>query len=382
MTTSVPSDTRAATAKQLRRLRARRLALRLSLGVGLPTLLAAVYYGLLVQPQYESVTSFTIQSADGAGPGNALQLLVASVPGTAGRDVMLVREYIESRDMLALLIRDHGWVEHYADPNVDWFSRLAADAPFEDRYEYYLDHIDVEHNSESGVLTLSVRAFSPEKAQQFGQAILDASEHMVNELSERARRDRIELSQAEVRRAEERLSKARQELRQLQAERGDLDPARSAASLLEVRSRLEGELAIARAELSTLSATLQPDAPQLVEQRRRVAALQRQIDEQSRRLSSAEGDNIGDAIASFEPVVIEKEFAQRAYESALTSLELARVDAARQHRYLVRIAGPSEPDDPAYPRFWYSVLTVLALSFALLGIGTLLVASIREHANV
>ncbi|HEY8431699.1 MAG TPA: hypothetical protein VIL20_25140, partial [Sandaracinaceae bacterium] len=146
MTTSVPSDTRAATAKQLRRLRARRLALRLSLGVGLPTLLAAVYYGLLVQPQYESVTSFTIQSADGAGPGNALQLLVASVPGTAGRDVMLVREYIESRDMLALLIRDHGWVEHYADPNVDWFSRLAADAPFEDRYEYYLDHIDVEHN--------------------------------------------------------------------------------------------------------------------------------------------------------------------------------------------------------------------------------------------
>src|SRR5690606_3552031 len=111
------------------------------------------------------------------------------------------------------------------------------------------------------------------------------------------------------------------------------------------------------------------DAPQVVEQRRRVAALQRQIDEQSRRLSGADGEGLGDTIASFEPVVIEKEFAQRAYESALTSLELARVDAARQHRYLVRIAGPSRPEDPAYPRFWYAVLTVLALSFALLGIG-------------
>lgn len=382
MTTSVPSDTRAATAKQLRRLRARRLGLRLLLGVGVPTLLASIYYGALVQPQYESVTSFTIQSADGAGPGNALQLLVAAVPGTASRDVMLVREYVESRDMLALLIREHGWAEHYADANVDWFSRLAADAPFEDRYEYYLDHIDIEHDSQSGVLTLSVRAFSREKAQQLGQAILDASERMVNELNERARHDRIELSQAEVRRAEQRLSKARQDLRQLQAERGDLDPTRSAASLIEVRSRLESELAIARAELSTLSATLQPDAPQVVEQRRRVAALQRQIDEQSRRLSGADGEGLGDTIASFEPVVIEKEFAQRAYESALTSLELARVDAARQHRYLVRIAGPSRPEDPAYPRFWYAVLTVLALSFALLGIGTLLVASIREHANV
>ncbi len=382
MTTSVPSDTRAKTAKQLRKLRARRIALRLVIGVGVPTLLAALYYGTLVQPQYESVTSFTIQSADGAGQGSPLSLLVASVPGTAGRDVMLVREYVESRDMLALLIRDHGWAEHYAEPSVDYFSRLPSDAPFEDRYEHYLDHVDIEHDSESSVLTLSVRAFSAAKAEELGQAILDASERMVNELNQRAQSDRIELSQREVRLAEQRLTKARQDLRELQAQRGDLDPTRSAASLLEVRSRLEGELAIARAELSTLSATLQPSAPQVLEQRRRVAALQRQIDEQTRRLSGAEGEGLGDAIASFEPLVIEKEFAQRAYESALTSLELARVDAARQHRYLVRIAGPSRPEDPAYPRFWYAVLTVLALSFALLGIGTLLVASIREHANV
>lgn len=382
MTTSVPSDTRAKTAKQLRRLRARRLALRLVLGVGLPTMLASIYYGGLVQPRYESVTTFTIQSADGTPGTSALQLLVANVPGTAGRDVMLVQEYAQSRDMLALLMREHGWAEHYSDPEVDWFSRLPADAPFEDQYEFYLDHLRLEHDSASGVLTLSVQAFSREKAEQLGQAILDASEQMVNELSERARNDRIELSQTEVRRAEQRLSKARQDLRELQAQRGDLDPTRSAASLLEVRSRLEGELAIARAELSTLSATLQSDAPPVLEQRRRVAALQRQIDEQNRRLSGAEGQGLGEAIASFEPVVIEKEFAQRAYESALTSLELARVDAARQHRYLVRIAGPSRPESPAYPRFWYAVLTVLALSFALLGIGTLLIASIREHANV
>lgn len=382
MTTTVPSDTRAATAKQLRRLRGRKLALRLVLGVGLPTLLASIYYGSLVQPRYESVTTFTIQSSDGAMGGSALQLLVASVPGTASRDVMLVQEYARSRDMLALLIRDHAWAEHYSDPDMDYFSRLPADASFEDQYDFYLEHIELEHDSTSGVLTLSVQAFSREKAQQLGQAILDASEQMVNELSERAREDRIELSQAEVTRAERRLSKARQDLRELQAQRGDLDPTRSAASVIEVRSRLEGELAIARAELSTLSATLQNDALPVIEQRRRVAALQRQIDEQNQRLSGTEGEGIGDTIASFEPVVIEKEFAQRAYESALTSLELARVDAARQHRYLVRIAGPSQPEDPAYPRFWYAVLTVLALSFALLGIGTLLIASIREHANV
>lgn len=66
----------------------------------------------------------------------------------------------------------------------------------------------------------------------------------------------------------------------------------------------------------------------------------------------------------------------------MASLEVARVDASRQHRYLVRISGPSQPERSAFPRFWYTVLSVLVLSFALLGVGTLLVASIREHANV
>lgn len=382
MTTTAPSEARASTAKQLRRLRARRLILRMLVGVGLPTALSIVYYGALVQPEYESIATFTVQSADGSGSASALQLIVASVPGSASRDVMLVREYIQSRDMLEHLTREHAFTDHYAEAGVDWFSRLAPDAPAEDRYDYYLEHVSVEHDETSGVLTLRVRAFSREKAHQLAEAILAASEQMVNRLSERARADRIDLARRELGRAEQRLSKARQELRELQADQGELDPMHSAAALLEVRGRLEAELAIARAELSTLSATLQPSAPQVAEQRRRVAALQRQIDEQTRRLSGPDAEDIGDTIASFEPVVIEKEFAQRAYESTLTSLELARVDAARQHRYLVRIAGPSRPEDTSYPELWYAVLTVLVLSFALLGIGTLLVASVREHANV
>ncbi|HJL47558.1 MAG TPA: hypothetical protein RMG45_17020, partial [Polyangiaceae bacterium LLY-WYZ-15_(1-7)] len=78
----------------------------------------------------------------------------------------------------------------------------------------------------------------------------------------------------------------------------------------------------------------------------------------------------------------EKEFAERAYASAVTSLEMARVEAARQHRYLATISGPSRSDEPSHPNVLWSILTVLVLSFAGLGIGTLLVASVREHANV
>jgi len=381
MSTTVTSDTRAKTAKQLRKMRARRLGIRLALGVGLPTLLAALYVGAIATPRYESVSSFTIQSADAAPQVSALQMLMSNVGGTASRDVMLVQEYARSRNMLQHLVAEHGFVDHFSSGG-DWLSGLPADAPFEEVYEFYLDHVSIEHDSQSGVLELRVQAFDAETAHRLGEAILAESERMVNELSDGARQDRIQLALTEVARAEERLGKARQSLRQLQAQRGDLNPLATAQAALEVRSRLEGEIAIARAELSTVSATMPRNAPEVVAARRRVGALQQQIDAQSERLAGSEEEGLSAELAQFEPIVIEKEFAQQAYESAMASLEVARVDAARQHRYLVRISGPSQPERSAYPRFWYSVLTVLVLSFALLGVGTLLLASIREHANV
>ena len=154
---------RAATARDLRKARQQRTVLRLGIGVVLPTLLAALYYGALAAPEYESVSAFTVRSADGGG-GMGLEFFIASVPGSsAGADAMLVQEYIISRDMLAKLEAEHDFVSHYRDHG-DFWSRLAADADAEERFEYYADHVLVEHDSTSGVITLAVRAYSAAKA--------------------------------------------------------------------------------------------------------------------------------------------------------------------------------------------------------------------------
>ena len=384
MSGNVPIDTRANTAKELRKLRARRLARRMLLGVVLPTVLASIYYGGIVTPQFESVSSFTIQSAEGAGPSAGLEWLVSAVPGSSGtRDAMLVQEYILSRDMLKLLVDEHGYRDHYGADKIDVFSRLSSEDSLEETYEHFQAMVRVEHDSQSGALTLRVRAFDAETAHRMSEAILEASEAMVNRMSDQVRQDRMAIAQREVDGAETRLTKARQAIVELQGQREELNPQQSAAAVLSVRSTLEAELASARAELAAQRAILQPNAPQLVDLRRRVGALQAQVNRQRNRLAgTGDDDGLHETIAAFEPAVAEKEFAQRAYESALTSLELARVDADRQHRYLVTIATPSEPDFASYPQFWRSVLTVLLLAFALLGIGTLLLASIREHANV
>lgn len=384
MSREVPIDTRAKTAKELRKLRRNRMLLRLLIGVGLPTLLASIYYLGIATPQFESYSGFTIQSADGGGP-SSLQLLVASVPGNASsRDVRIAEQYIRSRDMLGHLLESHGYLEHYSAGDIDFISRLDSEANDEELFAHYNEVVSLEHDDQSGVLTLRVRAFDAEKAAALAQAILDASETMVNELSETARSDRMNTARTELTRAEERLGAARQRIVELQGERSELNPLSSAQSVLAVRGGLEAELASARAELSALRATLQPTAPAVIAQRRRVNALAAQVNRQARRLTG-EGETEGglsETIAAFEPAMAEKEFAERAYASALTGLELARVDANRQHRYLVTVARPSSPDAPTYPAPFRSIFTVFVFAFAFLGIGTLLLASLREHANV
>jgi capsular polysaccharide transport system permease protein len=370
------------TVRDLRRQRTRRLVLRLALAVGLPTFLSAVYYGALCTPGYESVASFTIQAADGvAAPG--LDFLLGGMPGSsAARDVRLVQEYILSRDMMLLLEERHGLREHFSQPRIDWLSRLPADAVLEDRYEHYQKHVRAEFESESGALLLKVQAFDAAKATELAAAILAESEAMVNRMMTEARQDRIALARREVAAAEDRLTAARRKVLELQGERAQLDPRASAEAALGVKSSLEGQLAEARAELATLRATLQPGAPQLVGQEQRVAAIRGQISAQQRRMTSQGESGISADIAAFEPAMVEKEIAERTYESAITSLELARIEADRQHRYLVTIAKPSRPDAPTHPRLFLSILTVLVLSFAFFGIGSLILASVREHANL
>ncbi|MCB9659669.1 MAG: hypothetical protein H6726_18625 [Sandaracinaceae bacterium] len=61
---------------------------------------------------------------------------------------------------------------------------------------------------------------------------------------------------------------------------------------------------------------------------------------------------------------------------------IARIEADRQNRYVVTISRPSVPDAATHPDGVRGVLTVTVICFMLLGVGSLLLASVREHANV
>lgn len=370
-----------AQAAALRKARSRRLVTRFLMFVVLPTLLSGVYFGLIASPQYESFAQFSVQSSE-RPTGGVEGLLSGLAPGGAGYDALAVRDFVLSRDMLSRLDKHSKFIAHYKDPQHDFFSRLRSVASFEESYEYFKNHVHADYDQASASITLHVRAFNAERARSFAETVVAISEEKVNKLSERERTDRIGYAEADVKRAEERLSKARLKLVALQKQHEDFSPLQTASSAMEIRTHLEGELAKARAELMQLKSFMKEDAPQVLASNEKVKSLSAQVSGESRRLVNSKAGGLSGALADFDAAMVEKEFSQKAYESAMAGLEIARADAARQHRYLAVVATPSLPDESTYPHRIRSVVASFVLAFLLLGVGTLLVAAVREHARL
>ncbi|HVY31782.1 MAG TPA: hypothetical protein VHB79_34840 [Polyangiaceae bacterium] len=374
-----------ANAEAARRARSRRLLKRLALFVGVPTAIAGAYYGVWASDQYESYSLFTVQSSE-LRPTLGVEGLLAGLAtgaGSAGQDALAVRDYVLSRDMLARLDSEHAFIAHFKDGSHDLLSRLRQDASFEEAYDYFGHKVYADYDQASGSVTVRVRAFSADKAAEFSRSILAYSEEMVNKLSERERRDRTAYADADVKKAEERLAVARKSIVELQQKHADFNPQATATSAMEIRTELEGELAKARAELMQLKSFMNNDAPQVLAAGEKVKSLSAQVAGESRRLvDPTKSNGLNAAYADFEGAMVEKEFAQKAYESAMANLEMARADADRQHRYLAIVASPSKPDEATYPHRIRSVLSAAVLCFLLFGVGSLLTAAVREHARL
>lgn len=367
--------------ESLRKARVKRLQRLFRWWVGVPTLLAVLYYGLIGSDYYQSEAKFSIQSTD-RGAASSLDSLIGTLPGVGSdKDAMMVRDYILSRDVLARLDKEHGFLKHYQDAG-DWLSKLSDSATFEEAFDYYLTRVDVDFDILSGVSTLLVRALNAEQAAVFAGAILSYSEQLVNELSHRAEADSLDLAREEVQRSEERLTAARNAILSQQLVANEMNPAESAAAVMEIRSQLEAELAKAQAELTEIAGYMRSDSPKAVALKNRIDSLKKQVGRENSRLINTEDNSLSSSIAGFEPLVVEKEFAEKAYESALASLEVARTEAARQHRYLATVVSPSRPDEATHPKRIMSILTVLLAAMLAFGIGSLLIAAIREHARI
>lgn len=358
----------------------RKLPIAFMIVVGAPTALAAIYYLLIASPRYVSEAHFVVRSANVSQPTTVGMALSVAGFSTSANEAFAVHEYLTSRDGMKEMQKRFDLRAILGRPGADALSRYPR--PWEgdseeSLYKAFQRFLTVGHDSGTGISTIRVQAFSAREAQALNLAMLDSGETLINQLNERAAANALRDAERDRQAALAAAETAKQALTAFRTSTRFLDPRAEAAESTQVSVTLLVSIAQLKAERDQLAAEA-PASPQLPILNRRIAGLERQVEDARARLAGG-ADSLAPKLGAYEDLVLQREIAERRVSQAEASLLTAQQDASRQKLYLERIVSPSLPDKGSEPRRWRAILTIFASSLLAYAIGWLVWAGIREH---
>lgn len=357
----------------------------------IPTVLVGLYYALIASDQYRSETLFAVRGTT-TSPLSALGLSALPGANVQSGDSYIVSDYIRSSQIVLDTLKERSidLREYFSKPGIDFAYRINADMPFEEFVEYWRNRSAVEFNSTTGITTFKIKAFSAEDAHAISQAVIAVSEKLVNRLSDNARKQLISTAQDEVSRTEARLRVARNSVEEFRNKEQALDPTLVAQSEQAIIKELQVSLAEVQARRSALAQTTN-DSPMLRVLDRQIVAVETQIVDQKKRVGSggnisnqteptAVQPNLSRIYTAYSSLLLEQEFAEKAYTAALTALEQALIEARKQERYFAIVVEPTQPDAAMYPLSFINTLLTFAGFLVVWAISYLVIQSVRDHA--
>jgi capsular polysaccharide transport system permease protein len=357
------------------------LALSFLLFVIFPIIAGSYFWIQMASDRYVSGAGFSVRSMEQGGGSDFLGGLTGMASsGSTSSDSYIVMKYLESRAMVEHIEARKPMSEIFSGDHIDPLFRMPVPAGMEDKVAYWQSRIETSYDSASGIIDFSVEAFNREDALLLSQIVLEEAGVLVNKLSENARREAVANANAEVSRAEERLRSAMLDLRRFRDKHGDLDPTATAAAQLEIDTRIESEVTDLRARISVLEPKVSAKAPNLIMLKDRLSSLEAQLAEEKGAADVKKRD-LAARLEDYETINIEKQFAQQAYTTALSSLEQARVQADGQQRYLAVFSEPATPEVAMQPRRALNILLLAICALSFWGIGTLVTYAVRDHTS-
>jgi capsular polysaccharide transport system permease protein len=356
--------------------------------VFLPTAISAIYFGLMASGRYTSETQAVV-SAESNTAGSILQgLLGGGIGGLLGgggggstNQGQILVAFVQSTEMLQELEDRAGFSKLYMKPEIDFFSRLPADSPFERRYDYFKRRVSVEWDGQSQIVKVRVEAFNPSDAQNILKTIISLSEKKLNAMAVRQHKDLVNFAESELGRAEDRLSKARLSVEDFRRNNSDIDPIASAQAVGSLVSSIQEELATARGKKAESLAFMRAESPQVLAAEARIAELENETKSALSRLAGPEQNTLSDRVSKYESLLIEEEFARTAYTSAMAYFESARAKEIQSSSYVLDFVPPFLPQFPTEPKPFRNTIVVFVACLLLLGVGNLIVISVREQAR-
>jgi capsular polysaccharide transport system permease protein len=332
-------------------------------GVVLPGALGTAYMFLRAADQYQSSTAFSVKAEDLSGGLGALQAFT-QITSSSVPDSAILFDFIQSRALVEKVDAELDLVAMFNRDPQDIVFSLGPDPSAEDLLDYWQRMVRVTLDTRTNILQLDVRAFTPEDAVAISEATIRNSTVLVNELSAIAQEDATRFANEDLEEAEAKLKALRLEIRRFRNENQMIDPTSDVNTQGGVLSALQTQLAESLVERAALVPSARPEDWRLGELNNRIEAIRSQIAAERAAIGQSAGNGaaLTEIIGQYEELLVDLEFAQNAYTSAMAAVERAKAEARRQSRYLAVHIAPRPADESLYPkRLIYSGLIVLAL---------------------
>lgn len=342
------------------------------------SLLVIFYYTVVASPRYVSETQFMVKQANSAESPFSGLAAIGSISGGM-RDALVLKKYIESREMAVALDEAVSLKAHYERDDFDTLSRLSKNSTIEDYVEFYQNHITVLHDELSDVLYVEIQTFEANYSLEVAKALLSLSETFINNLGAKMAQEQVGYAQKEVTRSYTELKKFQNELVSFQDKFKLYNPEQQGGALVGAINELESEIIRQQTELKSLLAFMRDDAAEVKAKKIRINSLEQQLEEEKNRLTNQDQQSLNKINVDFQEIKLNAELASDLYKTSLVGLESVRAEAYRKLKHLLVIEHPALAQEDRYPRRIYNIMTWFVCLVLVYLVGRLILAIVKEH---
>jgi capsular polysaccharide transport system permease protein len=366
---------------------AARLIRKVAMFVLLPTAVVGLYLFMFASNQYVARAQFAVRGNVEPMENIALGQFSNLIQKHNSQDSYIVRDFIHSQTLVEAMEKSVGISKLFSRSEADFWARFNPKEPIEELTKYWRHQVEAHIDAVSGVIRLTVRAFTPDDALLITREIVTRAEALINDISKRAQADMVAQAQVDATTAQERLRKAHLAMQGFRNQWGVIDPAKTAegtlttlAMLRKDKLKLETDIQILRgSNLDERSRSIQTLVANVAAIDHQMKALQEELT--SAGAAAGGGPNLAEALLQYEGLYVERMIAEKLEESASTLLNRARVAATKQHIFLATFEPPVLPTDSLYPERGRSLVVAFFCFLVLWSSVSLVSAGIRDQRN-
>ncbi|WP_290702985.1 chain-length determining protein [Amphritea sp.] len=343
--------------------------------------LVSGYWAVWATDRYVSESNIVLESPQISMPDLNFSSLLGGGSG-GNNDMLLLRDYLLSVDMLRKIDQELGFRSHYASNDVDFFSRLSSvNVPLEELHEYYLSRISVELDEYAQVLRIKVEAFTPEVALDISSMLLREGETHMNTMGQRLAAEQVRFLELQVSELSDNFQNTRKDLINYQNLNGLISPTGTVESLSAVVAELESSLATLQAKQTMMASYQSSTSPAVIRVASEISALRQQIAKERARMAQQSGNALNTLSAEYQTLELKVLFAQESYSGALAALQSTRIESARKLKQISVLQSPTLPEYPVKPKRLYNIIVFVVIGLFITLIMHMLVLIVRDHRD-